>query len=263
MIVRQVGPGDRAAEAAAKMIDGAFRFYGAPFWHWKYADPDGPRSVIVVAEVDDAVVGCSHYLALDFHVGGGRTMSGLVGGDLFVIPEHRRAHVASELSLMAREIAASSHPEAAFVTMLTWRALGRHYERLLGYTRLDPGFRQWTKRLDWEGPVERLARRNPDLVERHPRLAGADHTLRLEIAGSPPLDLHVGPEGFTPASSAGSPGVVVRVRRPGALSGRTWLSLARAVTRRWITIGGSAKSIREAVSVSGAYLEMLSSLRGE
>lgn len=246
------------------MVDATFEFYGEPFWDWKYGDLQGPEPVILVMEVDDEVVGCTHYLKVPYQLGG-RELVGLAGGDLYVKPEQRRQHLSTELSLQGRRIVTESMPEAGFVVIFTWEALGSHYEKLLGYTRLDVAHHQWTKRLDWAPQLERLAESNPQLIEDYPRLADVHHRLRLEVGGAPPLELEVGAGGFTPEPPAELP--VIRIRAPGpdslkireSGSPRVW-AVAKVLGGQW-RVSGSIGVVREALAVSDAYARVLRSLR--
>lgn len=265
MSVRRIGPADPEAKTVAAMVDGAFGYYGGPYWQWKYADPGGPDAVIMIAEEGGDVVGCNHYLVVPYQLGSKDTLTGLAGGDLYVNPELRRQHIASDLSLESRMFVTDAHPEADFVVMFTWRALGSHYEKLLGYTKLKPGYRQWSKHLSWKPQLARLAEANDGTVTKHPGLARANHALRLEVKGAPPLDLKVGPEGFTPGKPDDLPTVRLRVSGPDALSfGRSnvplfWM-IAAILTRRW-RFWGSPKAIRQATSVIAAYREALRALK--
>jgi hypothetical protein len=265
VIVRRVTANDPVTREVAAMIDGAFGFYGGPFWDWKYGDPDGPQPVIMITEADGDVIGCSHYLKVPYQLGGGREMLGLAGGDLFVKPEARRRHVATELSLESRKIVTATEPEATFVVMFTWDALGAHYEKLLGYTRLDVSQRQWSKRLDWGPQSERLAEASPRLVTKYPGLARAHHGLRLEVGGAPPLDVVVGPDGFRAGPISGLPVIRIRAKGPETLSIResglpaVW-AVAAVIGRRF-QVSGSRRAIREALSVAGAYARVLRILR--
>lgn len=264
MRVRRIAPVDLEATTVAAIVDGAFGFYGGPYWQWKYADPGGPDAVIMLAEEGAEIVGCNHYLVVPYQLGE-HTLTGLAGGDLFVNPEFRRQHIATDLSLESRMLVTEAHPEADFVVMFTWQALGSHYEKLLGYTKLKPGYQQWSKRLSWEPQLARLTEANEGLLTKHPGLARANHALRLEVKGAPPLDLKVGPEGFTPGRPDGIPKVRLRVSGPDALSfGRSGVPLvwmvAAILTRRW-RFGGSPKALRQATSVIAAYREALRTLK--
>jgi hypothetical protein len=247
------------------MVDGAFNYYGEPYWGWKYASPRGPEAMIMIAEEAGEVVGCNHFLVMPYQLGGERTLTGLAAGDLYVNPELRRQHIASDLSLDSRMVITETRPDADFVVMFTWQDLGSHYEKLLGYTKLKPGYRQWSKRITWKPQLGRLTEANTAMVARHANLARMNHHLRLEVKGSPPLDLNVGPEGFTAGPSDGLPTLRLRLSGPEALSfGRSRLPLfwmfAVIVTGRW-RLWGSLKAIREAMSVPAAYRDALQALK--
>jgi hypothetical protein len=263
--VRRIGPDNPEARAVAAMVDGTFDYYGEPYWEWKYADPGGPDALIMIADEEGDVVGCNHYLVMPYQLGGERTLTGVAAADQYVNPDLRRRHIASDLTLESRMVISETRPDADFVVMFTWQELGTHYEKLLGYTKLKPGYRQWSKRLAWKPQLERLAEANAALVARHPNLARVSHQLRIEVKGSPPLDLEVGPEGFTPGTSDDLPRPRLRVAGPDALSfGRSKLPLfwaiAAIVTGRW-RLWGSARAIRQAISVVAAYRYALQALK--
>lgn len=265
MNVRRIKPADPETKAVAAMVDGAFDYYSGPYWEWKYADPGGPESVIMVAEDGDEVVGCNHYLVMPYQLGSERELTGLAGGDLFVNPDLRRRNIATDLSLEGRKVVAEAHPEADLVVMFTWQALGSHYENLFSYTKVKPGYRQWAKRLSWTTQLARLTEANGGLVAGHPVLAGVDHILRLDVRGAPPLELRVSREGFTPGPPDHLPVIRLRASSPEMLSiDRSkwplfWV-LAAIITGRW-RVSGSPRAIREAMSVAAAYLDALRILR--
>jgi hypothetical protein len=215
-----------------------------------------------VADVDGEVVGCNHYLVMQYQLGRGISVKGLAAGDLLVKSDLRRHHVATDLSMEGRRIVTAAHPEADFVAMFTWRSLGAYFEGLLGYVKVRPGYRQWSKRLTWDGHIDRLLAANPTLVAKHPGLARVDHTFRLEIDGSPDLVFHVGPKGFRPVSVPGAPALRVKVSNPGGLAAAgSLMSLARALAARRIRVSGSPRAMRQALSIAGAYLAVAQMLK--
>lgn len=258
MIIRRIEPDDVEAGAVAALVDGAFRYYGGSFWKWKYGDATGPARAIVVADADGELIGCNHYLALTYHLGNDHSAAVAVAGDLVVVPDRRRRRVATRLSIESRRIATEAWPKAAFVVMFTWRELGRHYEKLLGYTRVTPGFRAWSKRLSWTGELGRLATMNEDLVANHPRLAQVDHIVHLDLAGAPPLALRVDRRGFRPADTDRVPSFRVQVRHADRFAGRRrrWLAATAAVARGEVRVSGSPGALLQALSVVGAYRQV-------
>ena len=265
MRFRQIKPSDPKATKVEEMVDSAFGFYGAPYWRWKYASPEAPPGIIVIAEADEDVVGCSHYVSANYHLGGKTHIEALFGGDLLVAPELRRRHIATELSLRSREIAVAKRPEARVVTMYTWRALGAHYEELLGYTRLKPGFAQWSKRLNWDAGVKAVLEGNQALIRSFPRLETANHGFRLELSGSPPLDFDVGEEGFIPGRKKKAR-VTIKVDNAGLAGGgggkaRLAPGLLKAFVTGRIRVTGSPRALWGLILVRGAYQRVLATLR--
>lgn len=259
MTVRKIEPSYRETKAVAAMVDNTFGYYGGPYWGWKYDDALGPPGLIVVAEVDGEVVGCNHYLAMDYHLGGRGSVPGLAAGDLVVAPDRRRRHLGSDLSLEGRSVVAESWPEAILVAMFTWRSLGVHYEKLLGYTRVVPGYREWSKRLTWDHKVEQLAAANEDLITKFPRLAGVDHGIRFELKGSPPLELRVDADGFRPEEIGDVPSFELRMGGADLFpAGRSrWRSAVAAAASGRLRLRGSPRAMQQALSVAGAYVEVV------
>ncbi len=267
MNYRQIQPTDPEASSVAAMIDRAFGYYGGPYWTWKYADTEGARSVIVIAEEDQQVVGCCHYLRVDYHLGDRGPVPALFGGDLLVEPGVRRRHISTELSLTGRQIVAEVHPEAELVALYTWRELGAHYERLLGYARVKPAFNQWSKRLTWKSQLERLKEYNKDLLLRNPDLAHVDHVLQLKLDGAPELILEVGPRGFRPVCASERPMISIVARSvkdlPTGFSVSTLVSILLALISRRLRFRGSFSAFREAYAVRGAYVNLAKTLTRE
>ena len=265
MKFRRIRPDDPAAGEVESMVDENFGYYGGPYWAWKFSHPKGPDAIIVASEQQGRVVGCAHYLPVDYHLGPHREIDALMAGDLFVNEDLRRKGVATDLSISARAIASEASPEAAVVAMFTWRALGTHYERLLGYTRVRPSFDVWTKRLDWSDKLDAIAIENQGIRARHGRLAQVDHFFVLGIGGAPPLIFHVHADGFNPVGAAIGPPVRVRIESPGSIGGsggiQGAMSILTELVRGRLRVSGHPRAFLEAVRVSRAYREVIGALR--
>jgi len=155
-------------------------------------------------------------------------------------------------------------PESAIIVMFT-RNLGTYYRGLLGHTRVPADINRWSKRLTWNSQLEKLSVESEHLVEKYPRLATVDHVFRLEIGGSPPLEFQVNSLGFTASSNTSAPRLVVRYKGSrfggGSSSGRMVLRALQDFLVGRLRVSGSWRALGQALSVSGAYRDVLRVLR--
>jgi len=260
--IRRIDTDHPEAKVVSSMVDDSFRYYGGPYWHWKYARSDGPPAVVIVADIEGEIVGCGHYLELPYSLGEKGTTQGLAMGDLLVRPDSRGQGISSQVSRQGRSIAIGARPNAAIVVMFT-RELGSHLRNLIGYTDVNADVDRWSKRLTWRRQLHKLAEESGNFVERHQKLSGVDHIFRLELEGSPPLEFHVDGSGFQPDTDAKAPQFVVKTRESIVFGGgrRFAIGIVRGLLIGRFRVSGSWRAMLQAASVSGAYVDLLRILR--
>ncbi len=263
MIVRSIEPDHPEATIVSSMIDDTFEYYGGPYWTWKYRDDGSPQSLIVVADVDGAIVGCEHHIEVEYSLGQSGSVEGTVVGDILVKTDRRGERIATRMSTEGRAMARDLWSDAVIAVMFT-RTLGDYYRKLLGYACVPTDITRWMKQLHWDRQLARLDHEAHALLEKHPRLAHVDHRVRLEIAGAPPLEFRVSRDGFVAdTESAVKADFVVRIDR-SVIYGNGRRIVANAV-QSWPTggfrVSGSWNSMWQAVRVAGAYVDLLRILR--
>jgi len=260
--IRRIDTDDPEADAVSSMVDESFRYYGGPYWRWKYARSDGPPEVVIVADVDGEVVGCGHYLELPYSLGESGVTRGLAMGDLLVRPDRRGQGISTQISRQGRNIAIQTRPKAAIVVMFT-RELGSHLRNLIGYTHVDADVNQWSKRLTWSRQLEQLSTESANLVKRHGKLASVDHVFRLELDGAPPLEFQVGGDGFRPGTDEEKSRFVVKTSESIVFGGgrKAAMGVLRGLLVGGFRVSGSWRAMVQAASVSGAYIDVLRILR--
>ena len=182
---------EQDAPAVTQLINQAFpNFLGGNFWKWKYeSNPSFDPSLVVVAENNNQIVGCNHWLARDFKLSSDLPIKVALAGDIAVNPEHRGHGVGKALLNFFRNSKAFKEKEIVLTYMFADPKLAKRlYKPAVGYVIAPNHGTKYSKYLNCDriaknfDLINEILHSNRDLSQ---KLNGLNIKILFRLRGAP------------------------------------------------------------------------------
>ena len=191
----------RDEEEVKRLVKNAFEeFLGGEYWDWKYnQNPDFDPSLVMVAEKDDRIIGCDHWLLKDLKLSPRLEVKAVLGADIVVNPEFRGKGVGKALLFSLRYSETVRRKKPALIYMFADANLAQNfYTPRGGYVPLPDRTTSYVKILNWRKVKENARILNEEIRTGKfgNRLAGLELKVLFKIANAPALCFYIAEEGI-------------------------------------------------------------------
>jgi predicted N-acetyltransferase YhbS len=192
---------EKDEQALTKLLRKDFSlFNNEDYWVWKYKkNPNFDSSLVIVAEKDQTIVGCNHWLTRELKLSNNLKIKAALAGDLLVHPDHRGCGVAAELLRTMRSSEAIRAKNLSLTYMFAPLKLNsRLYEPVVGYIAAPNSTCTYRKIFNCKELKSKISKFNLNIQKKtdlKEKLKKINLAVFLNIVGSPPFTMRFNGEG--------------------------------------------------------------------
>lgn len=189
---------EHAVEKLVESIFGGF-LYGK-YWTWKYKEnPHFDPNLVAVAEENDEVVGCNHWLLRDFKISRSAIDKAVLAADVAVRPDHKGKGVGRDLLHFLRSSDIVKKRHVALIHMFSDPELATKFHTpTAGYILAPDRTVQYTKVLSWKRVRENVDLLNEEIKSGKfgKKLPRNGLKVLFAMSAAPPLYIHIKEHGL-------------------------------------------------------------------
>jgi predicted N-acetyltransferase YhbS/putative sterol carrier protein len=193
-------------DAVKQLVEKVFTdFLSGKYWDWKYKrNPNFDPSLLMIAQKNDKVVGCNHWLRRNLKISDSISIQAVLGADLIVDPEYRGHGIGKSLMLFARSRVYKIVKDGAVMRyMFAEPDLSKRlYTPVAGYIPAPTQTISYFKILNWSKLLNRIEIINEKIKNERVHIEKADLKVLFRLAGAPHLFLELGKDGIKAAQTS-------------------------------------------------------------